>query len=120
MCGRPTGARDASPYNVAAMAIILPNGLTTQEIRVLQEFRSLNAETLSLEQIKAIKHPTGGGESPTVSLTEKGWLEANGSRESFATTQKAKDVLALDPKPMVEETSEAAASAAENPDADGV
>lgn len=115
-----TGARGVSPYNVAAMAIILPNGLTTQEIRVLQEFRRLNAETLSLEQIKAIKHPAGGGESPVVSLTEKGWLEPNGSRESFATTQKAKDFLALDPKPMVEETSEAAASAAANPDADGV
>jgi len=85
------------------MAIILPNDLTTQEIRVLQEFRRLNAGSLTLEQIKAIKHPAGGGEAPAVSLVDKGWLETNGSRESFATTQKAKDFLALDPKPLGEE-----------------
>ena len=97
------------------MAIILPNGLTTQEIRVLQEFRRLNVETLSLEQIKALKHPAGGGESPAVSLTDKGYLETNGSREQFSTTQKAKDFLALDPKPMVESGGEA--DAAEDIDA---
>jgi len=89
------------------MAIILPNGLTTQEIRVLQEFRRLNADSLTLEQIKAIKHPAGGGEAPAVSLVDKGWLETTGSRESFATTQKAKDFLALDPKPFGEEGGEA-------------
>lgn len=102
------------------MAIILPNGLTTQEIRVLQEFRRLNAESLTLEQIKAIKHPSGGGEAPAVSLVDKGWLETNENRESFGTTQKAKDFLATDAKPLVEETSDAAASAAGNPEADGV
>lgn len=89
------------------MAIILPNGLTTQEIRVLQEFRRLNADSMTLEQIKAIKHPSGGGEAPAVSLVDKGWLETNGNRETFATTQKAKDFLALDPKPLVEEGGEA-------------
>ena len=36
--------------------IILPHDLTTQEIRVLQEFRRLNLETMTPEQIKAIKH----------------------------------------------------------------
>jgi hypothetical protein len=102
------------------MAIILPNGLTTQEIRVLQEFRRLNAESLTLEQIKAIKHPAGGGEAPAVSLVDKGWLETNGNRESFATTQKAKDFLALDPKPMFEEAGNAAASATETPEVDAV
>ena len=102
------------------MAIILPNGLTPQEIRVLQEFRRLNSGSLTLEQLKAIKHPTGGGEAPAVSLVDKGWLETNGTRESFTITQKAKDFLAIDAKPLVEETSDAAASAAGNPDADGV
>jgi len=97
------------------MAIILPNGLTPQEIRVLQEFRRLNADSLTLEQIKAIKHPVGGGEAPAVSLVDKGWLETNGNRETFAVTPKAKDFLALDPKPLVEETGEAA----ETPDVDG-
>ena len=102
------------------MPIILPNGLTTPEIRVLQEFRRLNAETLPVDTIKAIKHPSGGGEAPAVALVDKGYLATNGSPDSFALTQKAKDFLAIDARPAIEETSDAAASAAENPDADGV
>jgi hypothetical protein len=101
------------------MAIILPNGLTTQEIRVLQEFRRLNGETLTLEQIKAVRHPAGGGgETPAATLVGKGFLA--GSEEGFSLTQQAKDFLAVDAKPLVEGTSDAAASAAANPDADGV
>ena len=101
------------------MPIILPHGLTPAEIRVLQEFRRLAQDTLPLETIKAIKHPTGAlGEAPAASLVGKGFLTGEG--DTFAVTQKAKDLLAIDPVPMVEETSAAAASAAENPDADGV
>lgn len=102
----------------AAMPIILPNGLTPTEIRVLQEFRRTNSETMTVDAIKAIKHPAGGGEAPAVSLVSKGFLEA--TTDSFTLTQKAKDFLAIDAVPMVAETSDAAASAAENPDADGV
>ena len=98
--------------------IILPNGLTTQEIRVLQEFRRLNADALTVDLIKAIKHPTGGGEAPAASLVSKGYLTTTG--EGFAVTQSGKDFLAIDAKPLVEETSDTAASAAANPDADGV
>ncbi|HEX2061986.1 MAG TPA: hypothetical protein VHK90_14690 [Thermoanaerobaculia bacterium] len=99
--------------------IILPNGLTPQEIRVLQEFRRLNnAETLTVEQIKAIKHPAGGGEAPAASLVQKGYLTANG--DGFTITQSGKDFLAIEAKPLVEETSDAGASAAANPEADGV
>jgi len=100
------------------MAIILPHGLTPQEIRVLQEFRRLNGETLTTEQIKAIKHPAGGGETPAAGLVGKGFLTGNG--DGFTLTQQAKDFLSIDARPMVEETSDAAASAAANPDADGV
>jgi hypothetical protein len=102
------------------MAIILPNGLTSAEIRVLQEFRRTNSETMTLEAIKAIKHPAGGGEAPALSLVRKGYLEAAAPGDSFTTTQRAKDLLAIDPVPLVEATSDAAASAAANPDADGV
>jgi hypothetical protein len=103
------------------MAIILPHGLTTAEIRILQEFRRLNLETMTVEQIKTIKHPAGGGEAPAVSLVAKGFLQTeNGSADRFTLTQKAKDLLAIDPKPEVEATSDAAASAAADPDADGV
>lgn len=100
------------------MPIIIPNGLTTQEIRVLQEYRLRKTETLSVDAVKAIKHPAGGGEAPAVSLAGKGYVEAG--EGGFTVTQKGKDFLAIDAKPMVEETSDAAASAAENPQADGV
>src|SRR5436189_971922 len=119
MHARRTGVRGVSLYNARAMAIIMPNGLTPQELRVLQEFRRLNAESLTLEQIKAIKHPAGGGEAPAVSLVDKAWLTTNGDKESFSVTQKAKDLLAIDPKPMFEETG-GAGSSAEDAEAEGV
>ena len=103
------------------MAIILPNGLTSAEIRVLQEFRRLGGETLSVEQIKAIRHPAGaGGEAPAASLVAKGYLTGNGNGDGFALTPQATEFLSIDARPAIEETSAAAASAAENPDADGV
>jgi hypothetical protein len=98
--------------------IILPHGLTTAEIRVLQEFRRLATDTLPLETIKALKHPAGAlGEAPAASLAGKGWLTGEG--ETFTTTQKAKDFLALDPVPMFEGTSDAPAADA-NTEADSV
>lgn len=103
---------------MTAMPIILPHGLTPPEIRVLQEFRRLNSDTLTVEQIKAVRHPAGGGEAPVTSLAGKGFLTA--ADAGFTLTQEAKDFLAIEAKPLVEETSDAAASAAENPDADGV
>jgi hypothetical protein len=81
------------------MAIILPHDLTSPEIRVLQEFRRLNADTLPLETIKTLKHPAGGGEAPAIGLVAKGFLEATSPGDSFMLTQKAKDLLAIDPKP---------------------
>ena len=102
-----------------AMAIILPHGLTPSEIRLLQEFRRLNAETLPLDTIKAIKHPVGGGEAPAASLVTKGYLQPADGAEGFTLTSKAKDFLAIEAKPDVEETSEAAAPAAADPEAGG-
>ena len=102
------------------MPIILPHGLASDEIRVLQEFRRLNAESLSLEQLKAIKHPAGkGGEAPAVALADRGWIEVDGSREQFTITQKAKEFLAIDARPMFEEADAAGASAAASPTGDG-
>lgn len=86
--------------------IILPLGLTSEEIRVLQEFRRLNAEALPVETIKALKHPAGpGGEAPAISLADKGWLEIDGPRENYTLTAKAKEFLSHDPKPMYEDAS---------------
>ena len=100
------------------MAIILPSGLTTQEIRVLQEFRRYNVETLTVEQVKAIKHPAGGGEPPAAELVGKGFLTGNG--EGFTLTQKAKDFLAIDARPLGEETGAAAGSTAADLDVEDV
>lgn len=84
------------------MPIVLPYPLTTQEFRVLQEFRRLAAETLPVATIKAIKHPVGGGEAPAIGLADKGYLTASDSRDSFTLTEKAREFLAIDFKPEVE------------------
>jgi hypothetical protein len=82
------------------MAIILSHPMNAQEIRVLQEYRRIGTETLAVSAIKSIKHPVGGGETPAVSLVQKGYLAANG--ENFVLTQKGKDFLLLDVKPEFE------------------
>ena len=100
------------------MPIILPHDLTSEEIRVLQEFRRLKTDTLPLETIQALKHPIGApGEKPAVTLVAKGFLTAEG--EAFSLTQKSKDFLAIDPKPMFEEATPAAASASTDAHAEG-
>jgi hypothetical protein len=99
--------------------IILPLDLTAAEIRVLQEFRRLTTDALPLETIKALKHPTGSlGEAPAASLVGKGFLTGEG--DTFTVTQKARDFLAIDAKPLFEETSNSGASAAVAAEADGV
>ena len=86
------------------MAIIMSQPFTAQEMRVLQEYRRINSQTTSLEAIKAIKHPAGGGEAPAVSLVDRGYLTADATAQNFTLTHKAKDFLAIDVKPDVETT----------------
>jgi hypothetical protein len=81
------------------MPIKLPSDLSSEEIRVLQEFRRLGTEALALEAIKSIKHPAGGGEVPVAGLVAKGFLEANGTDEQFVLTEKGKAFLAVEPRP---------------------
>lgn len=85
--------------------------MTPQEIRVLQEFRRLTTDSLSLAAIKAIKHPAGGGEAPAVALVGKGYLTA--ADDAFTLTAKAKEFLAYDPKPEFEESAGSKDEAAE-------
>jgi hypothetical protein len=82
---------------------MLIKGMTEQEIRVLQEYRRVGTESLTIAAITAIKHPTGGGEAPALSLVEKGFLATDAARENFALTPKAKEFLSYDPKPEFEE-----------------
>lgn len=96
--------------------IILPNGLTPQEIRILQEYRRMNSDVLTEEAIKAIRHPAGTADAS--SLIAKGFVAVDGN--GFAITQKGKDFLAIEATPEVTGTSQAAASAAADPKADGV
>jgi hypothetical protein len=85
--------------------------MTEPEIRVLQEFRRVASETMSLAAITAIKHPAGGGEGPALSLVDKGFLTADAARENFTLTPKAKEFLAYDPKPEFEDAGAVGAAA---------
>lgn len=79
------------------MAIIIPNGLTPQEIRVLQEFRRLTTDSLTRAQIEAIRHPAGGGAKPADVLVAGGYLAT--TDEGFTLTEKGKAFLAIDAVP---------------------
>ena len=93
------------------MAIILPFPLTVQEMRVLQEFRRVAGESLTPEAVKAIKHPVGGGEPPAQSLVSKGFLVLEAG--NYVLTEKAKEFLAIDAKPMFEASGDSGDEAAE-------
>ena len=90
------------------MAIVLPFPLTVQERRVLQGFRRLATDTMTGDAIKSIKHPAGGGEAPAQSLAAKGFLTSDGSG-GYTLTEKAKEFLAIDAKPLIEESGDAEA-----------
>lgn len=75
----------------------MPHDLTAQEIRLLQEFRRLETKELGLEEIRAVKHPTGHPEAPVAPLVEKGFLTYRGGR--LALTPRAEEFLSYDPKP---------------------
>lgn len=79
--------------------MLMPNGLTPQEIRVLQEFRRVGAEALPLDQIKAVRHPAGDSEMPVWSLADKGYLTADESRQNLSLTEEARAFLSYNPEP---------------------
>ncbi len=97
-----------NPRNFAArsqsLPIELPHPLTVEEIRVLQEFRRLSAETLSAETVRKIKHPAGGGDAAAHSLVAKGYLTVDPAGENYTLAKKSKDFLAIDYKPIEEPT----------------
>ena len=97
-CDQPDRPDRPDPLYNHAMLI---KGMTAQEIRVLQEFRRVQAESMPLASIKAIKHPAGGGDAPALSLVGKGYLSNEG--DTLTLTPKGKDFLAYDPKPEFEE-----------------
>ena len=92
------------------MAIVLVHGLDPAEIRVLQEYRRLNVQTLPLTTLTAIRHPAGGGDTPARGLAAKGFLEADAAGEGFTLTEKAREFLAIEAKPEFEEAPKKAAA----------
>lgn len=80
--------------------MLMPHGLTAEEIRVLQEFRRIGQKTMTFEEIRAIKHPVGGGDTPAKRLVEKGFLTADPSGLSVTLTPRAEEFLAYDPLPL--------------------
>jgi hypothetical protein len=55
------------------MAVKLPEGLTADQLRILQEFRRKNSQTLTMDEIAAIRHPVGGGPDALESLIARGY-----------------------------------------------
>lgn len=86
---------------------MLIKGMTPQEIRVLQEYRRLTTETMDLNAIKTIRHPVGGGEAPAWSLVGKGFLASDAERGRLTLTDKGREFLAVDARPMFEQGSSA-------------
>ncbi|MHB0971052.1 MAG: hypothetical protein ACYC7A_20640 [Thermoanaerobaculia bacterium] len=77
--------------------MILPEGFTADEIRVLQEFRRTAQDSLTAEQIVAIHHPADGGEAPAKRLIDKGYLTSGDG--AYVLTERAREFLARDVKP---------------------
>ena len=90
------------------MPIILSHPMSSQEIRILQEFRRIASDTMSLPAIEAIKHPAGGGAAPLPALVLKGYLLADAAGQSYSLTAKGKQFISLDVKPEFEEAGAAA------------
>lgn len=86
------------------MPIVLPHGLESHEIRILQEYRRLNnAESLPLSTLSAVRHPAGASDAAVRSLVAKGFLTGDASGENFTVTGKAREFLAIEAKPEFEE-----------------
>jgi hypothetical protein len=82
--------------------MLLPHGLTEQEIRILQEFRRITVKSMTLSEIAGIRHPVGGGEAPAWALVTKGFLAADPGGASVSLTERGEEFLSYDPKPAVE------------------
>jgi len=91
------------------MVIILSHPMSSQEIRILQEYRRINGDSMALPAIQAIKHPTADA-AALPSLVHKGYLEADASGQTFSLTAKGKEFLSHDVKPEFEEPGAAAAT----------
>lgn len=77
----------------------LPHGLTTQQIRILQEFRRKTQDDLTAEDLSAINHPGGGGGDESArGLVEAGFLTASG--EAYSLTEKGKEFLSRPSVPL--------------------
>ena len=92
------------------MAITLPYPLTVHEIRVLQEFRRVGTETLTVEAARAIKHPAPGGENAFRALVESGYLATDEAGASVSLTEKGRQFLVRDVKPDAEDEGAKASS----------
>jgi hypothetical protein len=86
---------------------MLIKGMTPQEIRVLQEYRRLITEAMDIDAIKTIRHPVGGGDAPAWSLVDKGFLASDAERKRLTLTDRGREFLAIDARPMFEQGSSA-------------
>ena len=76
----------------------LPNGMTAQQIRVLQEFRRRAEDVLTIEELGAVTHPGGGGEDSATELVESGLLST--VEDGFSLTDKGREFLSRPSIPL--------------------
>jgi len=77
----------------------LPNGLTAQQIRVLQEFRRKAQDELTPEELDTIIHPGGGGGvDPASALASAGYIAS--AEGGFRLTDKGREFLARPSMPL--------------------
>jgi hypothetical protein len=83
---------------ITPVAIILPYDMSVEEMRVLQEFRRINAQTLTAEHVATIRHPAAApGEVHGEALVRRGYLTR--SDEGYTLTPAGQQFLAIDAKP---------------------
>ena len=79
----------------------LPDGLRPDQIRILQEFRRLKRREMSRPEIRAIKHPVGGGEDALDGLVARHYLTKT-DQDTYLLAEEGDRLLKIDFLPYYE------------------
>ena len=77
----------------------LPGGLSAPEIRILQEYRRAGVQTMTMAEIREIRHPSKVGDEAVDGLVTKGYVTRGEGDETFALTENGTSFLERNPVP---------------------
>ena len=77
----------------------IPDGMSPPEIRILQEFRRLEAEDMALATIREIKHPVAVDDAAVLELEKRGMVASSEDGSSFRLTESGETFLARPAEP---------------------